>query len=864
MKRIFIHLSTLLFIGLLYTTTTAQQTPDKKKFYYAFNEKIFIEEVPGKFVVKFKSVEKARVIRNRLQKSLTAGISYQNETSVRIDLAADGDINRFLKNSLTDVELIKPVFKYQQQELSYTNEILVEPNDGIRITEVIKRSGFANVTKIKEGKFYHVIEVATGHDACDVANKIQESGLVKYSHPNFNAPIQKNQVIPNDTYFNNQFYLRNTGQVFNPIETHFGLANADINASFAWNTTLGVNSIIVAVLDDGVTPDHPDLPNSRQVRLNGSNFVPGENPNNPYPERDNNHGNSCAGIIAATQNNNEGITGIAPNVRIMPIKILNEACQPQADVYGIAAAIDFAWQNGAHVISNSWGFGSINPNFEPVIVAAINRAVTQGRNGRGSVVVFSASNSASHALGQNGVVRFPSNVQINGVLTVGASDRDDFQADYSPTSNAGSAENQIIDIVAPSHRAYPNSIFGETFEVWTTDVPGTTGYNSWHGVSTLRQPPMTGCEINPVGIALGEVLPAAGPNNLAYTGRFGGTSAACPQVAAVAALLLSVNSGLTQQQVFDIITQTADDVGGYAYNANGWCPELGNGRLNACAAVSRAATMFIVNGNNLLCTTATYTVEALPAGATVLGWTSSNTNIATISAAGVATKTAAGRQKGYVTFTATVGLPNRCGFTFASKTIYAGVPTISFVTGPFDPVVHSPVGVAHSGQQYYFVAHDVQPVPAGPFTWTLLPPPESENFPTLYSGNPSSLMTMPPEPGTFQYIARVQTSNACGSTTSEMNFWLQGSGLRITAAPNPVNDELIVTLKQESAQKQDPDNEKITISLYDFYNGRLVKQYSFIQGGTQYKLNVKGVKKGTYVLQVVQGKLKQTKQIMVE
>jgi subtilisin family serine protease len=357
---------------------------------------------------------------------------------------------------MSDIELIKPAYKYQKQEMYYTNEILVEPLEGININEVIRKNGLENNVKVKEGKFYSIIEISTEYDACDIANKIQESGLVKYSHPNFMMPVEKHQVIPNDTYFNNQYYLRNTGQVFNPVENHFGLANADINASFAWNTTLGNNSVIVAVIDAGVTPNHPDLPNARQVRLNGSNFVPGENANDPTPGLHYNHGNATSGIIAATQNNNEGVTGIAPNVRIMPIKILGgDGVNPgiNADNNSVASAIDFAWQNGAHVISNSWGYESDNPNFVPAIVAAINRAVTQGRGNLGCVVTFSASNTATHTTGGNGIVSFPSNVQINGVLTVGASDRDDEQADYSPTSNAASPNNQIIDLVAPSHRA---------------------------------------------------------------------------------------------------------------------------------------------------------------------------------------------------------------------------------------------------------------------------------------------------------------------------------------------------------------------------------------------------------------------------
>ncbi|MFM7855488.1 MAG: S8 family serine peptidase, partial [Flammeovirgaceae bacterium] len=201
----------------------------------------------------------------------------------------------------------------------------------------------------------------------------------------------------NDPYFANQFTLNNTGQVFN--DGHFGTADADIDGPEAWALTAGGN-VLVAVLDQGVSPNHPDLPNARQVRLNGSNFADG-NANDPSPTGNLNHGNSCAGVIAATQNNNEGIAGICPNCRIMPIRIFN------ADETGIpsnrlADAIDFARTNGADIISNSWGFNTNNPNFVPAIVTAIQNATTLGRGGLGCVVLFSASNSARHTQGVNG------------------------------------------------------------------------------------------------------------------------------------------------------------------------------------------------------------------------------------------------------------------------------------------------------------------------------------------------------------------------------------------------------------------------------------------------------------------------------
>lgn len=188
-------------------------------------------------------------------------------------------------------------------------------------------------------------------------------------------------------------------------------------------------------------------------------------------------------------------------------------------VNNVALAITFAVDSGADVISNSWDYSSTNPNLYPVIVDAIQDAVTTGRNNLGCVVTFSAGNTAAHASSNNGSVNFPANVNISGVLTVGATDRYDLQADYSPTSS-------LIDVCAPSHRAYPRSITGETFEVWSIDIPGNTGYNPWPAANI--HPPATG-----------ESLPNTGTTHLDFTGRFGGTSAASPEVAGVAALVLS-------------------------------------------------------------------------------------------------------------------------------------------------------------------------------------------------------------------------------------------------------------------------------------------------------------------------------------
>lgn len=273
---------------------------------------------------------------------------------------------------------------------------------------------------------------------------------------------------------------------------------------------------------------------------------------------------------------------------------------------------------------------------------------------------FSASNSARHTQGVNGFVSFPSNVNIAGVITVGASDRNDLQSDYSPTSNPASSNNQIIDITAPSHRAYPptaypagivGGIVGETFEAWSIDVPNNAGYNPWPQFSSPGR-------LSIVPPAVGEQLPNAGINFQSYTGRFGGTSHSCPVVAGIAALTLSANPNLTQQQVFDIITGTANQVGGYVYT-NGRSNELGFGRVNACQAVLEAYRVGnSINGSVLVCGNTTYSLQNSPNANRII-WSTNDPNALNINpTTGIATRM--NNFNGQITVTATINSGCEC------------------------------------------------------------------------------------------------------------------------------------------------------------------------------------------------------------
>ena len=559
-------------------------------YYYASEEKKFLDKVENKIVISFdeKFHSKIEPYLQRIGQIQHMELCSFNNVYI-VTIAENSDTKAFMEDlkKQKDMKSVNQMYALNGFEMGVTDEIVLQFKKDVLQHQIDEMHKKYQVEVKKTTDIYHLLSVPIDSDALEVANTYQESGLVRYSHPAFVSKVESS-FRPTDPFFSSQYYLLNTGASVNGRPT---TAGADIRAEGAWDINRGNNNIVIAVIDKGISPNHPDLPNTRQVRLAGSNFASGS-ANDPSPEDDDNHGNACAGIIAASHGN-EGIAGIAPNCKIMPIRV-PFGSYPS---YIYADAIKFAKNNGADIISNSWGYSSPFPNLYLDIVSAIAEATTTGRGGtRGCVVVFAAGNTANQVSSNGGFVQFPSNVNIPGVLTVGASDRNDYQANYSPTSITGSSLNQTIDIVAPSHRAYSDQIAGETFDVWTIDIPGNDGDNPVKSVDNIGGTlPIVGSQ-----------LPSSGTNYLAYTGHFGGTSAACPQVAGVAALMLSFNSVLPQNIVSSIIKATARKArsGSPYYYANvpgrpdgTWDERMGHGVVNAHAAL--LSTPYITGPSNI-------------------------------------------------------------------------------------------------------------------------------------------------------------------------------------------------------------------------------------------------------------------------
>lgn len=366
----------LLSVALIAALLFGFMFQENERFYYGFNEKIPLIEVENKLVVRYSEGLGKDNVSNYLKQTYpTVQQIWKDEKTVVLTTGSKAERNVIMENlrKTPDLSSCQRMFSiHTGLEMIITDEIVVKFKNNISVAQQEEINRKFGVTLLKDGDTYLLFRVPKNKDALSIANQYQESGYVEFSHPNFIIQVEKHQqVIPNDPYFVNQFTLNNTGQVFN--DGHFGTADADIDAPEAWAMTTGANNILVAVLDEGISPNHPDLPNARQVRLNGSNFADG-NPNDPAPTWNMNHGNACAGVIAASQNNNEGIAGICPNCRIMPIRIFNSNPDIGLTPAQLADAINFARNNGADIISNSWGFNSDNPNFQPVIVSAIQNA----------------------------------------------------------------------------------------------------------------------------------------------------------------------------------------------------------------------------------------------------------------------------------------------------------------------------------------------------------------------------------------------------------------------------------------------------------------------------------------------------------
>lgn len=355
-------------------------------------------------------------------------------------------------------------------------------------------------------------------------------------------------AFPTDPLVTDQWHLLNVGQqVGNPdFQNIFGIPGEDINVAPVWNNGITGEGVVVGVFEVGgiFETTHPDL------AANVDPILAFTSPSVQIAD----HATSVAGIIGAVGDNGIGGTGVAPGVILVPMGDVNAVSIPDA--------IRFAADNGIDITNNSWGPGGGRSLGGPTAneILALRDSVLFGRldeNGDplGVIHVFSSGNSASSVgAGPPALDSSSFNGWVNSRYTIGVTgvDHDGLYNNVDGTVTGYMEIGASVLVAAPTG-SNPLSIFNDTgigSGIFTTDLTGEDGYNG----SDNTGPP-TGDR---------DFL-----DDIDYTSRFNGTSAAAPMVSGVIALMLEANPNLSWRDVQEILIRSARQNSEFATMADG-------------------------------------------------------------------------------------------------------------------------------------------------------------------------------------------------------------------------------------------------------------------------------------------------------
>ncbi|MCU7938827.1 MAG: S8 family serine peptidase [gamma proteobacterium symbiont of Bathyaustriella thionipta] len=278
------------------------------------------------------------------------------------------------------------------------------------------------------------IQLSRGKNVARTIESLSQQPFVEYAEPNY-----VRHANTNDTFYNYQWGLNNTGQ---DILGVIGTNNADIAAEAAWTMSTGNPDFVIAVIDSGVEYTHEDL--AANIWLNS-----GEIPDNGVDDDDNGyiddiygwdffsndndpmdkfHGTHVAGTICAEANNGIGVSGVAWQCKIMALRFIGPDGGFTDDAI---AALNYAVDMGVKLSNNSWGGGGYSQSLYDAIENA-------GMNGH--LFVAAAGNDGENT---DAIPHYPSAYNLDNIISVAAIDNQDQLAGFS---NYGA---NSVDVGAP-------------------------------------------------------------------------------------------------------------------------------------------------------------------------------------------------------------------------------------------------------------------------------------------------------------------------------------------------------------------------------------------------------------------------------
>ena len=340
------------------------------------------------------------------------------------------EYNNFSFNQSLNVTDSSNSTNYQQ------NEILVRFNTSVsnsNLSEISRKAhqqvGSTVLKEFSEVNGLQLVRIPENMSLSEALGIYRQNENVIYAEPNY---ICKNQLSPDDPYYQENF--------------QWGLNR--INAASAWNLTTGSNNVIIAVVDSGIDINHPDIKGNLWINKNEIPDDGIDNDSNGYVDDvygwnfdgdnnnvtdDNGHGTHVAGIIAASGNNTQGISGLMWNATIMPLKFLDK--NGDGYISDAVKAISYATKMGAFIINCSWGGPSYSKALQDVI------------ENSSALVVCAAGNEVSSE-DIDTLPNYPASYASSNIITVAAVDKHDNLCTFS---NYGI---NSVDVAAPGYSIY--------------------------------------------------------------------------------------------------------------------------------------------------------------------------------------------------------------------------------------------------------------------------------------------------------------------------------------------------------------------------------------------------------------------------